>query len=78
MGNNPLTISEGEWASEPNTITLHNDEAHWYRSWENHPSKMTPLDEVLSIVTSYGFSFVGFGQEPRGKLSLGRFEIKLP
>ena len=78
MGGSPLTISEGEWASEPNTIILHNDETHWYRSWENHPSKVTPLDDVLSIVTSYGFSFVGFGQEPRGKLSLGRFEIKLP
>jgi hypothetical protein len=71
-------ISDGEWASGPNTITLHNDEAQWYRSWANDLSRVTPLDDVLSSATSYGFSFVGFGQEPRGKLSLGRFEITLP
>jgi hypothetical protein len=77
MSGSPLTISEGEWASGPNTITLHNDEAQWYRSFQTTPP-VTPLDDVLSSATSYGFSFVGFGQEPRGKLSLGRFEITLP
>jgi hypothetical protein len=77
MSGSPLTISEGEWASEPNTITLHNDEARWYRSWTNDPASPPPLDDVLSNATSYGFSFVGFGQEPRGKFSLGRFEITL-
>ena len=78
MSGSPLAISEGEWTTEPNTIKLLNDEAYWYRSWEKDPSRMTPLNDVLSVVTEYGFSFVGFGQEPRGKLSLGRFEIKLP
>jgi len=86
MSGSPLTISEGEWASEPSTITLHNDEAQWYRSFQTTPHHLsrlsefpiTPLDDVLSNATSYGFSFVGFGQEPRGKLSLGRFEITLP
>ena len=78
MNGSPLNISEGEWASEPNIIRLHNDQEHWYRSWENHPSNVTPLNDVLSVVTSYGFSFVGFAQEPRGKLSLGHFEIKIP
>ena len=78
MSGSPLTISDGEWASEPNTITLHNDEAQWYRSWANDPARVTPLDDVLANATSYGFSFVGFGQEPRGKLSLSKFEIALP
>ena len=78
MSGSPLTISEGEWASEPNTITLHNDEAQWYRSWSNDPAGPPSLDDVLSNATSYGFSFVGFGQEPRGKFSLGGFEITLP
>ena len=78
MCGSPVSISEGDWATEPNTIKLLNDEAYWYRSWEKDPSRMPPLNDVLSVVTSYGFSFVGFGQEPRGKLSLGRFEIKLP
>ncbi len=77
MSGSPLTISESEWASEPNTITLHNDEAQWYRSWSNDPAAPPSLDDVLSNATSYGFSFVGFGQEPRGKFSLGRFEITL-
>ncbi len=78
MSGSPLTIPEGGWASEPSTITLHNDEAQWYRSWANDPSKVTPLDDEWSNATSYGFSFVGFGQEPRGKLSMGGFEITLP
>ncbi len=86
MSGSPLTISEGEWASEPSTITLHNDEAQWYRSFQTTPHHLsrlsefpiTPLDDVLSSVASYGFSLVGFEQEPRGKLSLGRFEITLP
>jgi hypothetical protein len=78
MSGSPLTISEGEWASESNTITLHNDEAQWYRSWDNDPAGPASLDDVLANATSYGFSFVGFGQEPRGKLSLSKFEIVLP
>ncbi len=72
MSGSPLTVSEGEWASSPNEITIHNDESRWYRSWAKTPAS---LDEVLANAHSYGFSFVGFKQEPRGRLSMDEFKI---
>ena len=73
----PLAISEGEWASEANVFTLDNDEALWRRSWSADPANPPALDGLLTQAHSYGFSLVGFGQEPRGKFSMDEFEIRL-
>ena len=74
---NPLEISDGEWASTPNVFTLKNDESLWHMSWAGDPSNPSSLDRLLSSSISYGFSFVGFGQETRGKFSMDELEIKL-
>ena len=73
----PLTISEGRWADEPNVFVLKNDEALWHRSWSADPSNPPALSDLLSDAHSYGFSLVGFGQEPRGKFSMDELEIRL-
>jgi hypothetical protein len=72
----PLAISEGGWADEPNRFTLHSDEARWHRSWAGNPQQPAPLDQVLSHVESYGFSFTGFAREVSGRLSMDEFEIR--
>jgi hypothetical protein len=77
LNSHPLTITEGEWAKEPNVFTLRNDEALWHRSWSSDPANPPSLESVLSNASSYGFSLVGFGQEPRGKFSMDEFEIRL-
>jgi hypothetical protein len=73
----PLTISDGEWAKEPNVFTLPDDESLWHRSWAGTPPRPQALTDVLAEVHSYGFSFVGFGQEPRGRFCMDQFEIRL-
>jgi hypothetical protein len=73
----PLTISEGAWAPEPHVFTLCNDESRWHRSWSADPAHPPALDALLAQAHSYGFSLVGFGQEPRGKFSMDEFEIRL-
>ena len=75
---NPLEISDGRWADEPLTFTLENDESLWHMSWTALADGPTPLDTLLREAISYGFSFVGFGQEPRGRLSMDELEITLP
>ncbi len=75
---NPLEISDGRWADEPLTFTLENDESLWHMSWTALADGPTPLDTLLREAISYGFSFVGFGQEPRGRLSMDELEISLP
>ena len=35
-----------------------------------------PVESLLSSCRSYGFSFVGFGAEPTGKLALDEFQIQ--
>ena len=77
LTSSPLTIADGRWASEPNVFDLRNQESLWHRSWAVEPSTAPVLNDVLGNAHSYGFSFVGFGQEPRGKLSMDEFEIKL-
>jgi hypothetical protein len=72
----PLTITSGTWASEPNRIVLHNDEALWHRSWSGAPPVPRSLDDTLRQSVSYGFSFVGFSREVSGRLSMAGFEIK--
>ena len=73
----PLTVSDGQWATEPNTFLLSNDEALWHQSWSGNLPTPQALNSVLADVHSYGFSFVGFGQEPRGRFSMDEFEIRL-
>ena len=75
---NPLDIAQARWASEPNLFTLKNDESLWHRSWSEDPNNPASLDEVLRNAYSYGFSFVGFSREVRGRLSMDEFEIGLP
>ena len=74
---NPLEISDRRWADEPLTFTLANDESLWHMSWTSLADGPTPLDTLLGTAISYGFSFVGFGQEPRGRLSMDELEISL-
>ena len=74
----PLRISEGAWDPEPNAITLSNDPSQWHRSWSTDPSNPPALDTILGRAASYGFSLVGFAQEPRGRFSMDEFEIRIP
>jgi len=74
----PLHISDGAWAKEPNAFILRNDESLWHRSWSADPANPPALDDLLASAVSYGFSLVGFGQEPRGKFSMDEFEIRFP
>lgn len=71
----PLTISEGAWAAEPQRIVLHDDEQHWHRSWAASPATALSLSAMLANAHSYGFSFVGFTSEVSGRLSLAEFTI---
>ena len=71
----PIPISEGCWAPKPTRFVLANDESLWHRSWA--PSG-TSLDALLASAQSYGFSFVHFAEEVRGRLSMAEFRIKLP
>ena len=73
----PLEISDGAWVDRPNVVTLTSDESLWHKSWSLDPNDPIPLEDVLSSCMSFGFSFVGFKQEPRGRLSMDGFEIKL-
>jgi len=70
----PLTISEGTWAKEPAVFTLPTDDASWHQSWADGSHT---VEETLAHAISYGFSLVGFGQEPRGKFSMDDFEMRL-
>lgn len=74
---NPLEISDGVWAGHPLTFTLKNDESLWHMSWTGRSEGPASLDTLLSDGISYGFSFVGFGQEARGRLSMDELEIRL-
>lgn len=71
----PLTIENGGWSATANRFVLAVDEDQWHRSWSADPANPTPLDQALSRVLSYGFSFVGFSSEVTGKLSMSRFSI---
>ena len=77
MGGRPLSISNGRWADTPNEVVLDVDESLWYRSWSIDAAHELPLDHVLSNTHSYGFSLVGFGQEPRGRFSMDEFQLDM-
>jgi hypothetical protein len=76
LDSRPLTIGEGDWTDEPNVFTLDNDESLWRLSWSTDPGNAPSLNDVMASAHSYGFSFVGFGQEPRGKFSMAEFSIE--
>ena len=71
----PIEILEGRWPDEPTRFTLANDEARWYHSWSRDPAQPADLEQVLANAESFGFSFVGFGGEVSGRVSMGFFEI---
>lgn len=77
LNSQDLSISNGRWADQPNRFVLKNDESLWHRSWLLDPASPQSLDDVLGRAVSYGFSFVGFGQEPRGKFAMDELEIRL-
>lgn len=72
----PLTISDDEWAAQPNDITLVDDESLWHMSWSLDPDNPTPMSEVITSVESFGFSFVGFKQEPPGNFCMDDFRLE--
>ena len=71
----PLHISDGCWADEPNRVTLVNDEAKWHNSWAGIPPERKSLDTALAGAISYGFAFVGFRSEVTGRLSMAEFTV---
>lgn len=71
----PLEITNGRWAAEPNRVTLTNDQSQWRNCWAGLPPAPKSLDSALSAVQSYGFAFVGFLREPMGRLSMAQFNI---
>jgi hypothetical protein len=75
LNSRPLTISIGGWAAEPERFTLINEESSWHRSWSNDPDQPMPLDRLLGVAESYGFSFTGFGAEVTGRLCMDEFTI---
>ena len=73
----PLTIHQGEWGDIPDKINISSDQSKWHNSWKGLAKSHTPIKDVLRNCESYGFSFVGFEEEVRGKFSIDEFEIKL-
>ena len=74
----PLHISDGCWADEPNRFMLVNDESQWHNSWAGNPPKRKSLDSALAATHSYGFAFVGFRSEVTGRLSMAHFTVTTP
>ena len=72
----PLSIGDGAWAH--NGFTLEVDESLWHRSWASNPASPPTLEDLLIDCASYGFSFVGFKDLPRGRLAMDELEFELP
>ena len=77
LNSNPLHISNGVWADQPNSFKLINDHSKWHRSWSKDVNNPPSLDYLLSRCISYGISFVGFRNEPKGCLSMDELTVKL-
>ena len=71
----PLAISENEWANKPQLFSINPDESKWNNSWSIIPNRPEALLSVIENCESYGFSFVGFKQEPKGKIGMDEFII---
>lgn len=71
----PIEIPAGRWPDQPSRFALTSDESGWYHSWSIDPAQPTSLAQVLANAESFGFSFVGFGSEVSGRVSLGFFEL---
>jgi len=72
----PLVIGENKWANKPELFSINPDESKWNNSWSIIPNHPEPLLSVIENCESYGFSFVGFKQEPKGRLGMDAFTIK--
>ncbi len=70
----PLAISDGHWG-DLIRINLTNDENGWHKSFPPEAKQANCVDQTLSACISYGFSFVGFSEKVKGKLSLGSFSM---
>ena len=77
LNSRPLQIPEGEWSSEPSRFALPDDEAAWHHSWPQDPQTSRPLTEILGNAHSYGFSFVGFSSEVKGRFCMSQFEVEM-
>ena len=71
----PLIISENEWANKPQLFSINPDESKWNNSWSIIPNRPEPVLTVIENCESYGFSLVGFKQEPKGRLGMDEFTI---
>ena len=76
LTSSPLDTPEGAWA--PSCFVLSPDPSLWHLSWAGDPDNQVPLEELLTRVVSYGFSFTGFSGEVRGRLCMDEFRIRLP
>ena len=70
-----LVISENEWANKPQLFSINPDESKWNNSWSIIPNRPEPVLTVIENCESYGFSLVGFKQEPKGRLAMDEFTI---
>ena len=70
-----LVISENEWANKPQLFSINPDESKWNNSWSIIPNRPEPVLTVIENCESYGFSLVGFKQEPKGRLGMDEFTI---
>jgi hypothetical protein len=64
----PVTVTD-EWKS----VTVDVDAAQWRNSWA--PDSTPDLERTLAYDASYGIGFVGFDEEPIGRLGMRGFEI---
>lgn len=67
----PLPTNEGTWSK----IRLDLGDVVWRRSWSALPNAAPYLDDVLRLANSFGIAFVGFSDEPVGRLGLRNFEL---
>mgnify|MGYP006152231697 FL=1 len=71
----PLVINENEWTNKPHSFSINPEESKWNNSWSIIPNQPESLLSVIKNCESYGFSLVGFKQEPRGRISMDEFSI---
>jgi hypothetical protein len=71
---NPLKISESGWGKRLSFI-LKNKKNLWSRTWSRFPNNPGTLNDTLSKVDSYGFSFRGFAEPVTGRLEMDEFSI---
>jgi len=71
----PLKFGEDKWLDKSQSFLISSDESKWNNSWTKLGNGPEPLSSVVRNCESYGFSFVGFKQEVRGKFAIDEFII---